>query len=216
MIDEHVSGFDHHRTQALLPWWVNGTLDASEQSLVERHLHECAPCQEESEFIRQLNDSESRRSEPRPDVNAALTRVLDRIDQKVPDQRLGRVALGSNVAWLSVAAAALLAFGALTLLRQVPDTASSTGEYSVLASSSPSSGALQLEVRFNSSEASLVGFVHVESKFGEAGSITAWEKLGEMTYRYTLNASVSPVAVSRALEQLSVSDSVSKAALVVE
>jgi|GEM_PF-3299306 len=216
MSDDRVSGFDHHRAHALLPWWINGTLDADERSFVEQHLHGCALCQDESELIRGMNEADVPHLETRADVNAALTRVFERIDQEIPDQSVSRPARGSNVSWLSVAAAALLGFGALLFLRQAPEVPLSTGEYSVLTSSSPSTNALQLEVQFNSSAASLVGFVHVESKFAEQGSITAWEKLGDMTYRYTLSASVSPLAVSRVLEQLSVSDSVSKAALVVE
>jgi len=151
MSDDHVSGFDHHRAHALLPWWIDGTLDADERSFVEHPLHGCALCQDESELAKRMNEADVPHTETRSDVNAALTRVFERIDQEVPDQSVSRPARGSNVAWLSVAAAALLGFGALSL-----------------------------------------------------------------TYRYTLSASVSPLALSRVLAKLSVSDSVSKAALVEE
>lgn len=39
----------HHPAQYLLPWHVNGTLDAAETALVETHLEECADCRAELE-----------------------------------------------------------------------------------------------------------------------------------------------------------------------
>lgn len=216
MTDDRVSSFDHHRVHALLPWWVNGTLDADERSVVERHLRDCAACQDESELMQRLSESSLQDPVSQPDLDGALTRVLERIDQASADQTAAPPARRQRVAWLSVAAAALLALGALSILRQAPDAASSVGDYTVLSSPSPSTSALQLEVRFNDTAASRGGFSHVASEFDEPGAITGWEKLGELTYRFTLNASVSPAAVSRVLERLSVSDSVSEAVLVVE
>jgi len=37
-------GSAHDRTQRLLPWYNNGTLDDDESALVEEHLGECAEC----------------------------------------------------------------------------------------------------------------------------------------------------------------------------
>jgi anti-sigma factor RsiW len=37
-------GSPHEQAQQLLPWYVNGTLEADEAALVEAHLAECAEC----------------------------------------------------------------------------------------------------------------------------------------------------------------------------
>lgn len=37
----------HENTWELLPWYINGTLEAGERNLVERHLQTCARCQKE-------------------------------------------------------------------------------------------------------------------------------------------------------------------------
>ncbi len=47
-------GDEHRDLQDLLPWYVNGQLDASEQAQIEGHLHDCALCQAELKVQRQL------------------------------------------------------------------------------------------------------------------------------------------------------------------
>ena len=44
----------HKVADALLPWFVNGTLDADEAEFVQRHLDECTRCQHEAEWLRGL------------------------------------------------------------------------------------------------------------------------------------------------------------------
>ena len=34
----------HEKTVELIPWYVNGTLQAEERRAVEQHLSECLPC----------------------------------------------------------------------------------------------------------------------------------------------------------------------------
>jgi len=43
----------HREVERLLPWFVNGTLDAEEKILVERHLEQCRPCRQESTELRE-------------------------------------------------------------------------------------------------------------------------------------------------------------------
>ena len=45
----------HKVADALLPWFVNGTLEGEELALVQRHLGECLRCQREVEWLRELH-----------------------------------------------------------------------------------------------------------------------------------------------------------------
>lgn len=45
----------HKIVDALLPWYVNGTLEGDELECVRQHLGECAQCRQESEWLGQLH-----------------------------------------------------------------------------------------------------------------------------------------------------------------
>jgi hypothetical protein len=45
----------HKVVDALLPWFVNGTLDGDERRLVERHLGECTECEAQARWLRDLH-----------------------------------------------------------------------------------------------------------------------------------------------------------------
>jgi len=45
---------EHRLADAVLPWFVNGTLSDDERASVDRHLRECARCRREVEGLRQL------------------------------------------------------------------------------------------------------------------------------------------------------------------
>jgi hypothetical protein len=47
----------HRLVDALLPWYVNSTLNAEERELVTRHLDECAHCRGEVEWLRSLHEA---------------------------------------------------------------------------------------------------------------------------------------------------------------
>jgi anti-sigma factor RsiW len=48
-------GDDHHQAQTLLPWYVTGSLEASEQQQVEAHLSVCPQCQADLQSERRLD-----------------------------------------------------------------------------------------------------------------------------------------------------------------
>jgi hypothetical protein len=45
----------HNVVDAMLPWYVNGTLDAEEHEYVRLHLEQCAPCRQEVSWLRELH-----------------------------------------------------------------------------------------------------------------------------------------------------------------
>jgi anti-sigma factor RsiW len=45
----------HKVVDALLPWYVNGTLSAEEHEYVRQHLGECAQCRREADWLRELH-----------------------------------------------------------------------------------------------------------------------------------------------------------------
>lgn len=50
------AGSQHHQAERLLPWLVNGTLDADEREQVVRHVDGCAHCQRELAAQHALHD----------------------------------------------------------------------------------------------------------------------------------------------------------------
>ena len=47
----HTSSSSHEDTFQLLPWYINGTLEADEQAHVEEHINECPICQQEIKLL---------------------------------------------------------------------------------------------------------------------------------------------------------------------
>lgn len=47
----------HEETRTLLPWYLNGQLDADEHARVEAHLRDCSDCQAEARLERQLSEA---------------------------------------------------------------------------------------------------------------------------------------------------------------
>jgi anti-sigma factor RsiW len=78
----------HQSSQELLPWFLNGTLDADESAQVEQHLRTCAACRSELQCLRELQSAYVE-SELAPEAEVALGRLLPRLDPVVPDDRRG-------------------------------------------------------------------------------------------------------------------------------
>jgi hypothetical protein len=60
MNDRGTTGGDdaaHKVVDALLPWFVNGTLAPAERASVERHLAECSRCRQEADWLRGLHSA---------------------------------------------------------------------------------------------------------------------------------------------------------------
>ena len=73
----------HKVVDALLPWFVNGTLDADEAAMVERHLAECRRCQDEVEWLRGLYAA-CVAGEAGPEASSALRKLRLRLEAPRP------------------------------------------------------------------------------------------------------------------------------------
>lgn len=77
-----------HPTRELLPWYVNGTLDARARAAVEAHLHDCAVCRQQVAGLQALADALVARplEATLPDAPAILARLPRRRVQPVPQR----------------------------------------------------------------------------------------------------------------------------------
>jgi hypothetical protein len=71
----------HRDAVALLPWYVNGTLDGVEHARVEQHVRECLACHSELEAQRGLRELVRVQDAP-PALSAALANMHARLDQQ--------------------------------------------------------------------------------------------------------------------------------------
>ena len=75
----------HEQAVELLPWLVNGTLDAQEQEVIFEHAHACVICRRELSHLHRLHESFSQAANtaliPEPDmrnINARIDALVDR------------------------------------------------------------------------------------------------------------------------------------------
>jgi len=92
---------EHRSAQDLLPWFVNGTLDAAEASSVARHIAACERCQKDAAEQAQLRASASA-MQATGDVERdwALLRRRIEADPRAPTRRREGALPGSWRRWL--------------------------------------------------------------------------------------------------------------------
>jgi anti-sigma factor RsiW len=98
------TGSAHQDAFALLPWFVNGTLDAGEQAQVEQHMQACATCRRERAWLAQLAGAYGQ-SDVLVDADRAFARIAGRLADEVDDVRAPRRTAGAatsrRFAWLA-------------------------------------------------------------------------------------------------------------------
>jgi predicted anti-sigma-YlaC factor YlaD len=104
-------GSPHEQTQELLPWYVNGTLEADEVALVDSHLAECGECRTDLELERALGQQVASLPVDAERGWAALADKLDTVPP--PGAHSAPVALFRRKVALGWAAAGQLAAAAL-------------------------------------------------------------------------------------------------------
>lgn len=116
----------HEDSNALLPWYVTGRLDADDRARVDSHLKTCAQCQADLVAERRLHAAFAADGEAVGDVDAGWAGLRRRLGSE-PVRGAGRIAeqWRSSAPWLRwtiAAQLALLAVGLVALwnLRQAP------------------------------------------------------------------------------------------------
>lgn len=136
----------HREIAELLPWFVNGTLDADLHDRVERHLAQCPECREDVGVLRQIAES-VRRESPAPLLPPADPRgLLERIDGRPASPRPARPARRGPL----IASAALAAvLGAVFVAASLYDAAAPPARYETVTAADEA-GAIRyiFEVRF--------------------------------------------------------------------
>jgi anti-sigma factor RsiW len=112
------AGSVHLETERLLPWLVNGTLQADELALVEKHLGECPACQRELRWLRSLQSAAVDEAGPAADTARSLHRLRGRL---APAHAEGRRGWSRRRPWLHavIAAQAALVLVLATALMRV-------------------------------------------------------------------------------------------------
>jgi anti-sigma factor RsiW len=80
----------HKVADALLPWFVNGTLEGEELALVQRHLGECLRCQHEVEWLRELHAA-CITGEAMPGASAAFRNLRRQLEEPREGDSIARL-----------------------------------------------------------------------------------------------------------------------------
>lgn len=82
----------HQESMALMPWYVNGTLSASEHDMVASHLLRCAACRHESRWLNSLQMAVSEN-----ESDEAMQMGLDRAWARIGQAEAPRPSLAGHV-----------------------------------------------------------------------------------------------------------------------
>jgi anti-sigma factor RsiW len=160
----------HRELALLLPWYVNGRLDAEEARQVEAHLAICPSCQRDVAELSRLLQTQAEAYDHRPVDEGKMHALLDRIEgaEKQQPSRVKKgdtaertsawEALGRWVnSWLGAQPALIAAAVAVVTLgivvSTVMDLESKDGRYDVLSSSDPATEEFRMKLRFQGSPA---------------------------------------------------------------
>lgn len=80
----------HEQARELIPWLVNGSLDAVEHDLVDQHARNCVICRRELAELQSLQESISQASDPMAIPAPDMRRINARIDALIDKQNRGQ------------------------------------------------------------------------------------------------------------------------------
>ena len=127
----------HKVVDALLPWYVNGTLEGEELEGVRRHLGECELCRQEADWLRELHTA-CVAAESVPGASDAFRGLRRRLEAPPPDKHSSdSPRLASRSSWTRWALAASVAIAVVLGASVLRDT-SAPALYRTLGASSGS------------------------------------------------------------------------------
>jgi anti-sigma factor RsiW len=204
-----MSETEHERADKLLPWLVNGRLQAEELAWLNSHLEHCAECR--NELIAQQRVRAAVIAQPTVEYapQSSFNRLWARIDADafvpLPDQPLVLPPAQRHFwRWMAAGIAAqLLLFATLWFSRAlVPDSTSAgtpPAEYqTVTSSSSPATPAARLQVVFDDA----VTVAEVKVILGRAGLTTQNGPTPAGVYTLVLDAEHAGAPIGTALATL--------------
>ena len=152
----------HHEAWALIPWYVNGTLAASERLVVEAHCDNCNACAQELNAQRRLAEVVAETSDLSASEGRQWEVLRDRISGDMPGKSLSsakrqRVQSWTNW-WLPTAGIAAAAIGAFMIVA-LPQNAGP--DFRTLTDSETTEGSvIRLTVEDGVSEAQLAAILN--------------------------------------------------------
>lgn len=124
---------DHDRIGALLPWYINGTLQTDEHEQVRRHVDVCQDCRANLELMEHVQSRLYKETTVPIVPDAPVTEFLSSLDaaRVAPARRTLRWAIAASIAAFTLMSVAFMAlrFGAPN---QVFETATSTNTPAVV------------------------------------------------------------------------------------
>ncbi|HVU30483.1 MAG TPA: zf-HC2 domain-containing protein [Sphingomicrobium sp.] len=103
----------HHEAEELLPWYVTGQLGLDEQSLVEKHVSNCAHCRRQLAFERRMIDEFASMT---PEVDSGWARLRRRLEPQRRESLWEKIARDAAIAWQTLTRPAVAALATAQLL----------------------------------------------------------------------------------------------------
>jgi anti-sigma factor RsiW len=143
---KEASALDHDHAARLLPWLVNGTLEAAERFGVEQHVRSCIACRRELKELERLGAAVRAQPLVQLSADSGLARLEEQLDDEAAAQGSSRRAL-SYPPFLRYAAAASIGVAILGALLWLAPSLENRSGYSTLASS-PTQRRAQIDLIF--------------------------------------------------------------------
>lgn len=156
----------HRELELLLPWYVNGRLEAEEARQVEAHLAACPACQKEASQLAKMLAHEAESIDDRPVEDAKVHSLLARVDRLEEQQKRGpskrkadaeRTSLWDGLNRLvqslvgapGLVAATVAAVALAVIVTPMFRSGETDAQYDVLSSSEPTGNELSVRLQFS-------------------------------------------------------------------